>query len=356
MGLTIKWDITYKCSLRCNHCINGNLLGNIENELSLESVKSILDKLVDNQVEYVQFLGGEPLQRSDFISIMYYMESLKIKHGFNTNGLKLRDKNLLKYIISSKYLSRITCSLDGPTREINDDIRGKNVFDVVVDNLRHLTDLIKKYHLNIDIEINSVICRRNKNYITPLVELCVSLGAQSLSLLGFVVEGVASLDDLISFNDMIIISREVAQLYALHKNKISIIPKYTRPIMREFIKKKYSLDFPEVQHYCGAGMNFAYIDNRGLLFPCDRFASKIHGRYNDFSLNLLHNDYSDIWNRAIFSMPYEKINSDLYREMTPCKYCKYFMNSCYPCYISFNKGEATSCLRLFEYLECSTYE
>lgn len=23
MGVTIKWDITYKCNLNCNHCING---------------------------------------------------------------------------------------------------------------------------------------------------------------------------------------------------------------------------------------------------------------------------------------------------------------------------------------------
>ena len=44
MGLSIKWDITYRCNLKCDHCINGEYLSDSEDEISYEGIRNIVDK------------------------------------------------------------------------------------------------------------------------------------------------------------------------------------------------------------------------------------------------------------------------------------------------------------------------
>lgn len=60
--ITIKWDITYKCNLMCNHCLNGNYLNNKETEIVYMDMVRIIDEINNNiPVKYIHFLGGEPL-------------------------------------------------------------------------------------------------------------------------------------------------------------------------------------------------------------------------------------------------------------------------------------------------------
>lgn len=42
MGITIKWDCTYKCNLNCTHCINGDFLGKTDDEMNLTEIKKVL--------------------------------------------------------------------------------------------------------------------------------------------------------------------------------------------------------------------------------------------------------------------------------------------------------------------------
>ena len=44
MSVTIKWDITYKCNLNCNHCINGKYLNKDYDEIDLETIKKLFLK------------------------------------------------------------------------------------------------------------------------------------------------------------------------------------------------------------------------------------------------------------------------------------------------------------------------
>lgn len=55
MGLSIKWDITYKCNLFCKHCINGDLLNNKSEELRTEEVYSIIDN-ISNSLKLTIFI------------------------------------------------------------------------------------------------------------------------------------------------------------------------------------------------------------------------------------------------------------------------------------------------------------
>ena len=95
MGIVIKWDITYKCNLFCEHCINGNFLEKKPNELTFKEAVRIIDNISSYiDIDRIHFLGGEPLTRKDFIDILEYLDSKQIKFGFNTNGLLFAGKNM----------------------------------------------------------------------------------------------------------------------------------------------------------------------------------------------------------------------------------------------------------------------
>jgi len=57
MAATIR--VTKACNLRCLHCYV-NAGEKLENELSLEEIKSIIDQLAKLKVFSIFFTGGEP--------------------------------------------------------------------------------------------------------------------------------------------------------------------------------------------------------------------------------------------------------------------------------------------------------
>ena len=72
--LTVGWDITHMCNLRCKHCYAAadNV---IASEFSLEEVKKIVDELNSLGTVLIALAGGEPLMREDIYEIIEYIKS-----------------------------------------------------------------------------------------------------------------------------------------------------------------------------------------------------------------------------------------------------------------------------------------
>ena len=61
--LTVGWDITHMCNLRCKHCYAAaGKIGN--NEFTLDEVKKIVDELDKLGTMLIALAGGEPLMRN----------------------------------------------------------------------------------------------------------------------------------------------------------------------------------------------------------------------------------------------------------------------------------------------------
>jgi len=117
MGISIKWDCTYKCNLNCKHCINRKFLGDIANELTAYEFEEIIKNIESTyKIDYIHILGGEPTTRKDFVDICKILEKYSIKFGFNTNSL-LMNENLISKLLSNKYLDNIVFSIEGDNAE-----------------------------------------------------------------------------------------------------------------------------------------------------------------------------------------------------------------------------------------------
>ena len=131
----IGWELTLTCNLRCRHC--GSTAGSPrENELSTQEALSLCDQFPELLVQEVNFTGGEPLLRSDWVLIANRLADHDIKTKVITNGLSVTPDTIPK--IADAGITGVGVSLDGLAKT-HDYIRGYDgLFQKVVAGLDSL--------------------------------------------------------------------------------------------------------------------------------------------------------------------------------------------------------------------------
>jgi len=172
LNWTVEWDITNGCNLRCKHCMVSSSAP-LPDELSTQQAFDLIDQLSESEFKIIVFSGGEPLSRKDFPEILKYA----YKKGFYTKLLtnaSLIDDSMAKLLAENDILF-CQISLDGSDTETFGKIRGKGVFEKVVQGLKNL----KKYGLNFGATM--VVTSDNYMKIEETLQLAISLGASSFA-------------------------------------------------------------------------------------------------------------------------------------------------------------------------------
>ena len=117
----VGWELTLACNLRCSHCGSSAGLPRV-NELTLEESLAICDQFPELLVQEVDFTGGEPLLRSDWLRIVTYLGEIGIRTKILTNGLLLEPDTVAQ--IKEAGIAGVGISLDGLERT-HDYIRGQ---------------------------------------------------------------------------------------------------------------------------------------------------------------------------------------------------------------------------------------
>ena len=134
----IFFHILTKCNLKCNHCyINKKEHGDAV--LSVNTVikwlKAFGPKIARANVI---FLGGEPTLHPD---LAYLVKTAKdmgfLSVTIDTNGYLFHD---ILSKLSAEEVDYISFSLDGPTKETNDRIRGQGSYDICTANIKKAKD------------------------------------------------------------------------------------------------------------------------------------------------------------------------------------------------------------------------
>lgn len=122
--------ITTRCNLRCRHCyINPDQHG--KNDLTIDEIHSCL-KIFSrkNRFANVIFLGGEPTIHPELPEAVRLAREMGFRSiTIDTNGSLFHgflDR------ITPEEVDFLSFSLDGPTPEMNDPIRGKGVFQTCI--------------------------------------------------------------------------------------------------------------------------------------------------------------------------------------------------------------------------------
>lgn len=110
--LQVDFDITMKCMYKCRHC-NVAAGKSLDNELTTDEIKKIIDELYMIGVCDLSLTGGEPLLRKDCLELLEYASQKKgMMLTLNTNGLLL-SKNVINFLEKKCPNLNISVSLDG---------------------------------------------------------------------------------------------------------------------------------------------------------------------------------------------------------------------------------------------------
>ena len=170
------------CNLSCGHCL---VSSGPERQQGLPTARIVdaIDQAVALGAERLFFTGGEPLARPDILDLA---ERVVATHGRQlvilTNGTLFRGNRLerlsrLGAPSSSPGGLRIQVSLDGPTAEINDRIRGAGTFERIVEGL----DLAVAAGLRPT--LTATILRHNLGSLDQIVRLAAAHGVTNVHLL-----------------------------------------------------------------------------------------------------------------------------------------------------------------------------
>lgn len=141
--LSLTWEITSECNLRCSHCYYYNQKEKFDssNDLSTEKIMKILDELKEMDIINVILTGGEALLRKDIFVIINKIKANNISLKLSSNGIII-SKEIAKQLsgILNPKMDEIQISLDGATAETHDKTRGIGSFKQTIHGIKNLID------------------------------------------------------------------------------------------------------------------------------------------------------------------------------------------------------------------------
>lgn len=168
--LSVCWDLTYRCNLKCIHCCfsSYNCVTNICNEkVPIERMYDVLDELDKMKIIRLEIAGGEPLLYPQFDSFIKYVQTKHFEISVVTNGLLLSQEKL--NMLKKCRLTQIQISLDGFTPYIHEFIRGKGTFGKTIEKIRMVL------HDNINLVVAAMVYKENYNRMDEFVEFLYRL-------------------------------------------------------------------------------------------------------------------------------------------------------------------------------------
>lgn len=177
-GFFAQVAVTNRCNLSCLHCYR-DLRKPFANELStselidlLQQIQALATRL--DRSPHVVLSGGEPLTRPDIGLLVQVAESMGISANLNTNAT-LIDPQMAKALFDWG-ICVVQVSLDGPTPESHDHVRGRGNFARAVAGISHLRNQ------GIEVMVKVTLMPGTNTHLLPeFYALAQRLGVQVLS-------------------------------------------------------------------------------------------------------------------------------------------------------------------------------
>jgi radical SAM protein with 4Fe4S-binding SPASM domain len=169
--------LTNDCNLRCTHCYvsSGDFVP--PDEITTDEVLALVDQARELGVGRFLVTGGEPFMVRDIFRIVEYITA-ESDLVVLTNGMFFSEKYIAR-LKDSLGRGRISfqISLDGPTAELHDAVRGRGSFAKTIPAIRRIVD-----H-GFEVAISTAVGRHTVDHMTEMTRLVGSLGAKAHHIL-----------------------------------------------------------------------------------------------------------------------------------------------------------------------------
>ncbi|WP_158506649.1 radical SAM protein [Thermococcus eurythermalis] len=189
--IRLVWEITKNCNFSCNFCyVYGDK--NVGKDLSFDEMCNIIKQASDMEVFYFVLLGGEPLLRKEFYSIIREIREYDMYSTVITNGYLIKQQLAALKLMPPM---PVVVSLHGNPMDyakymnLDDLSIAKRIFNQIVENIRLLRSE------NIEVHIKSVVSTINIQNLWDHLVLLDSLGVSHVTLLHYLPIGKGAINN-----------------------------------------------------------------------------------------------------------------------------------------------------------------
>jgi len=172
---------TNRCNLRCAICWQRRVEIDYSTEIPDERLLRLVDECADIGVkEWVIVGGGEPMVRDSLvIQLCERIRRYNMNGRIQTNGIRFHESHFQR-LVELQWTS-VVFSIDGPTQEINDEIRSPGSFIGATANIRRFAAIRRELNAKLPrLSITTVVTNTNYDKLHQMVELTSELGCDSI--------------------------------------------------------------------------------------------------------------------------------------------------------------------------------
>jgi MoaA/NifB/PqqE/SkfB family radical SAM enzyme len=172
---SIDLYLTSICNRKCAYCFLGDSFFSTKQNIGVERVREILAWAAGSSIQEITLLGGEPALHPDFSTIVCLIRAANLRARTVTNGSP-RFRRALRDPLVAAGIGRVAVSLDAPSPEIFDSLRGPRAFADVMLTIDLLKELRKPF------DINFTVVRSSLPHVRQMLALAEDLGARRINM------------------------------------------------------------------------------------------------------------------------------------------------------------------------------
>ncbi len=176
-GFGPMWlTVNRRCNFRCKWCYAEETHLKPEDEMSLETARSLIDLASNLEVKSIIIVGGEPTLWKHLFDTIQYIHEKKLESILVTNGYLLSKDDFLAKIEASA-LNCINISLKAANREQHIEFTGRDSFQDVLNAIEKAGKLENK-----EVSISYVLSKLTVDNLREVPVILKKYGGKSLSL------------------------------------------------------------------------------------------------------------------------------------------------------------------------------
>ncbi len=256
--LSVLWNLTDSCNLKCRHCaVSAGESG--DEELSLDECYRVADEMVAFGVGDIILSGGEPLMRRDFFKIAEHIAKSGLSLQIATNATLITG-SVAKRIADIEAQAQV--SLDGATPIVHDDFRQvPGAWKRAVQGIQNLAEA------GVPFIVAATLSKGNIGQIPAIYKLVSEMGASSFRILPFVPFGRGT-----SADNMEVPPEEILELIKSLRSEESEVPIMELEFectLSPMSPEKYD---PKKHVGCDGAIAYCTIVSNGDVLPCHFFS------------------------------------------------------------------------------------
>jgi AdoMet-dependent heme synthase len=274
--LIMSYNVTRECNMKCSHCYINAAEKKLDNELTTQEAKALMDQIYEVSRPLLVLSGGEPLLRYDIYELIEYGAKKGLKMGLGSNGYLIDDAVAKK--LKDSGIATVSISIDSSIPAQHDEFRGvEGAWEKAVNACKALRKN------NVLVQVNTTLTHDNYDQIDNIMSLAESIGVENFHLFFLVPTGRGKkLTDISAQKYEEMITNTFAKV---HRHQLNVRPSCAPQFMR--IAKNMGLDMRQWIRGCIAGMYYCRIYPNGDVTPCPYLPIKLG--------NVRETSFKDIW-------------------------------------------------------------